>query len=266
MYPQHEQATQNLVNLFKNDPDVLAIILAGSIAKGLERPDSDVDAVIAVTDKKYCELQQKGHTSESIEGVSDYKGVYFDIKYCTKDYLQAAADHGSEPTRYAFTGSYCLYTQDAEIPDIVARIPVFQKAEKEEKMLSFYSALFLYGDYFWRCSHKDHNEYLKIKSATMTVLYGLRLILQDAEVLFPCQKNLMKVIKALPSDQRPADIVEKTERFLEQLTDDAKEEFVQSVLGFIQYQPPQDPNIPLSRFIRDHEEWWYNPRPFIEEW
>ena len=156
MYPQHERATQNLVALFKEDPEVLAVILAGSLAKGLERPDSDVDAIIAVTEEKYRRLQMEGRTSECIEEGCGYEGGYFDLKYYTKDYLLAAAAHGSEPTRYAFTGSYCLFSRDAELPEIVARIPVFQKAEKEEKMLSFYAALLLYSGYFWDCSKREN--------------------------------------------------------------------------------------------------------------
>lgn len=94
MYPQHERATQNLVALFKEDPEVLAVILAGSLAKGLERPDSDVDAIIAVTEEKYRRLQMEGRTSECIEEGCGYEGGYFDLKYYTKDYLLAAAAHG----------------------------------------------------------------------------------------------------------------------------------------------------------------------------
>ena len=132
-------------------------------------------------------------------------------------------------------------------------------------MLSFYAALLLYSGYFWDCSKRE-NRYLQVKSAAMTVLYGLRLVLEDAGALFPCQKNLMKAVDALPAEKKPAGIVEKANRFLELMTDEAKEDFVRSVLGFIAYKPPQNLNIPLSRFIRDHEEWWYDPRPFIEEW
>lgn len=265
MYPQHQKAIENLVALFKEDPQVLAVILGGSIAKGLERPDSDVDAVIAVTDEKYEELCREGRTSESIYEGCDYEGGYFDLKYYTLDYLKAAASHGSEPTRYAFTGSYCVFTRDPEISDIVARIPVFQEQEREEKMLSFYSALMLYGDYFWRCSRRD-NIYLRVKSATMTVLYGLRLVLEDAGALFPCQKNLMKAVKALPEDKKPEHIVEKAERFLSTMADEDRADFMDSVVKFIHYAPPADPNVLLSRFIKDQEEWWYSPRPFIEEW
>ena len=36
MYPQHERAAHNLVARFEKDPEVLAVILAGSIAKGLD--------------------------------------------------------------------------------------------------------------------------------------------------------------------------------------------------------------------------------------
>lgn len=108
-------------------------------------------------------------------------------------------------------------------------------------MLSFYAALLLYSGYFWDCSKRE-NRYLQVKSAAMTVLYGLRLVLEDAGALFPCQKSLMKAVDALPAEKKPTGIVEKANRFLELMTDEAKEDFVRSVLGFIAYKPPQNLN------------------------
>ena len=53
MRPHHEKAIQKLVEHFETDESCLAVIIGGSIAKGLEREDSDVDAILVVTDELY---------------------------------------------------------------------------------------------------------------------------------------------------------------------------------------------------------------------
>ena len=266
MYPQHEKAIQNLIEKFKNDLEVLAVILGGSIAKGLERPDSDVDAIVVVTPERYERQRDERRITECVFEGCDYPGGYFDLKYYTKEYLEAAADHGSEPTRYAYMHARCLFTRDPKIEDIVARLGVFQKQEREEKMKSFYAAVRLYSGYFWQSGCKTGNTYLKVRSASATVLYGLRMILQEAEVLFPCQKNLMQAVRDLPEEKKPAQIVELAEEFLNTMDSKVEEKFVKTIRDFIKYRPDGDYYSVVSRFIEDQEEWWHRERPYIEEW
>ncbi len=47
---------------------------------------------------------------------------------------------------------------------------------------------------------------------------------------------------------------------LETLADEAKEDFVSTVLSFLTWQPPEW-DIATSRYTEDNELWWYNPRP-----
>ena len=129
-------------------------------------------------------------------------------------------------------------------------------------MLSFYAAFNLNYGYFWSVS-KD-NTYLRIRVASDIVLFGLRLILQNNEVLFPCHKALLETVEKLGN--KPDDIVEKANRFLYSLTDESKTELVNAVLNFIDYAPPEDYAEVLTRFINDNELWWYKQRPNIAEW
>ena len=52
---------------------------------------------------------------------------------------------------------------------------------------------------------------------------------------------------------------------LETLADEAKDDFVNTVLGFLTWQPPEW-DIATSRYTEDNELWWYNPRPLVAEW
>ena len=262
VYEHHKQSIKKLINYFKEDNEVIAIILGGSIAKGLERVDSDIDAIIVTTQNKYDELSAMNKLSECIWGYCNYDGGYFDIKYCTKSYLFSVESKGSEPSRNAFLCSKCIYSKDDEISLIVSEIPVFQKSEKQEKMLSFYSAFNLNYGYFWNVS--ENNIYLRVKTAADIILFGFRLLLQENEVLFPCHKSLRQTVSELKN--KPKDIIEKSDLFLSKLDDSSKDDFVSSILNFIDFIPPKDYNVALTRFIDDNELWWYKNRPIIAEW
>ena len=58
----------------------------------------------------------------------------------------------------------------------------------------------------------------------------------------------------------------KRQLFLRTLNDESRKDFVDSVLNFIQYKPPKDYEVQLSRFVDDNELWWYKHRPMIAEW
>ena len=110
------------------------------------RPDSDLDAMVIVPDEYYEKLLEENRTAETINGLCTYEGGYFDVKYMTKDYLRAAAERGSEPTRNSFIKSRVLFSDDPEIESLVAAIPVFQEKEMEEKMLSFFRIITISGN------------------------------------------------------------------------------------------------------------------------
>ena len=262
MYPHHQRTTENLLRLFEGNRDVLAIILGGSVAKGLERPDSDVDAIVVITDERYADLAKENRLSECITEGCDYQGGYFDLKYCTKDYLRAVAERGSEPSRNAFVCAKCLFSSDEEITQLVPQIGMFQRAEKADKMLSFYSALALNHGYFWDAS--EDNLYLRIRAAADIVLFGYRLLLQDSQILFPCHKALSQTVMRM--ENKPEGIGEKEHNLLTRLDDESKKAFIDAILGAIDYAPPQDWSLILTRYINDNEQWWYKNRPVIAEW
>ena len=262
MREHHQKSLENLIDYFKNDTDIISIILGGSVAKGCARDDSDIDAIIVVHDEKYAALEAANRLSECIFGHCTYEKGYFDIKYTTLHYLRTLAEKGSEPSRNAFLSSRCVYGDNEEVAALIAAIPVFQQQEKSDKMLSFYSAFSLNYGYFWGAS--KNNAYLRIRTASDIVLFGLRLVLQNNEVLFPCHKALLETVAKL--ERKPEGIVETTECFLRDLTDESKDAFGSAVLAFIDYTPPAQYAEVLTRFVDDNELWWYKQRPSIAEW
>ena len=115
MYPHHAASIQKLKEYFLPMPGMIAIVLDGSIVKGNERADSDIDALIVVTEECHARLAAENRLAEVIEGHCTYAGGYFDVKYKTKTLLQAAAERASEPTRNAYVKARVLYSSDPDI-------------------------------------------------------------------------------------------------------------------------------------------------------
>ncbi|MCL2741740.1 MAG: nucleotidyltransferase domain-containing protein [Oscillospiraceae bacterium] len=262
MRGHHRESIERLKECFRGAEGVLAVILAGSVAKGLEREDSDIDAIVVVDGRRYAELAAQGRLSECVWGRCTYEGGYFDIKYVTLDYLEDLSARGSEPSRSAFEGARCVLGGDGRIGELVGAIPTFQDAERGEKMLSFHAALSLNEGYFWGAS--DGDAYLRARVVSDIVLYGLRLVLQWCGVLFPCHKALMGTVSGLGEAQRA--IATKAEGFLRDPNDGTKSAFVAAVKGFVGYEPPKDYNAVLTRYVDDNERWWHLGRPNIAEW
>lgn len=261
MYQHHKDSLENMKKYFM-EKDIIALIFGGSVAKGNERPDSDLDAMVVVSDEIYKEKKETNCTAETVSGFCTYEGGYFDIKYMTKDFLREAAEKGSEPARNAFVKAQVLFSHDPEIEEIVARIPVFQKSEKEEKMMSFYSDFWLNYYYFMKSCPIDG--YMKLH-AINEVIYSLyRIILQENEILFACNRRL---------EEQVAEISPQTAEFTElgkklAKTQEMKEadKFVQKFQEISSYAPQEDISKILSTYTRDFEQWWRVQRPNINEW
>ncbi|MFV0344449.1 MAG: nucleotidyltransferase domain-containing protein [Anaerocolumna sp.] len=262
MHKHHEESIQNLVKYFSNREEIIAVILGGSVAKGMERIDSDIDAMIIVTPEYYAIREKENTVTECITGLCTYEEGYFDLKYYTKEFIKVAAIKGSEPARNAYLGAYPLFTKDPEITEIVAAIPVFQEKEMEEKLLSFYSSLSLHYEYFWPLSKE--NAYMKIRTAAEIVYCCYRIILQENKILFPCNRRLEEYVDKAPN--KPEGIINLGTEFLKNLEDEDLNKFVNATKSWMSYVPPKNDNEVLTCYVRDYELWWKNPRPLVNEW
>ena len=262
MYEHHKASLAIMEQMFRNRSEVIALIFGGSVAKGTERADSDLDGMAVVTDEYYNTLQAENRVAEVIPGHCTYEGGYFDIKYMTKDFLRHAAKHASEPTRNAFVKSKVLFTHDPEIIDLVSEIPVFQESEQAEKMLSFYCDLQLNYGYFWKGCKPEG--YMRIRTASEIVYCIYRLILQENRVLFPCSRRLEETAAQL--ENKPKNIIALCQEFCRTLDDELPERILDAYHGWTSWQHPTDQSLFCSQYATDFERWWLNPRPLISEW
>lgn len=262
MLQHHKESLENLKHYFSSQPETIAIVFGGSVAKGNERPDSDLDAMIVVSEEVYQRRVAENATAETIRGMCTYEGGYFDVKYMTKQYLAEAADKASEPTRNSFLKSRVIYSTDPEIEEIVSRIPVFQESEREDKMLSFYSNFFLNYGYFLKGCNADG--YMRLHAIGEVIYSVYRMILQQNAILFPCNRRLEETVEQAPD--KPENIVALGRQLAAEQTMEAADAFAAAFRAWNRWTPPDGGAGLLSRYVQDFEQWWRVPRPFINEW
>src|SRR3954469_19133190 len=111
MFQHHAESIQRLTTAFQQNTTVRALLLGGSIAHGLARPDSDVDVAVLVDSAEYQRRKTERQLTFSDRTLCTYEGGYIDGKYVDLEFLQAVAARGSEPARYAYQGSRILFSR-----------------------------------------------------------------------------------------------------------------------------------------------------------
>lgn len=261
MYKHHEQSIENMKDFYRKH-GAIALILAGSVARGTERADSDLDGIVILSEEEYAEKEKNYTTTETIDGLCTYEGGYFDIKYMTKQYLKDLAEKGSEPARNGFRKARILFCNDAEIEKILPLIPVFQKTEKNEKLLSFYSDFWLNYHYFLKSRPIDG--YMKMNTITEIIYSIYRMILQENEILFDCNRRLEQQVESV--SEKTVELVSLGKKLERSQSIQDADRFVDKFTEITTYVPPKDISVVLTRYSKDFQEWWRQPGPNIKEW
>ena len=264
MYQHHIDSIEKLKEYYLNRDGVIAIVLDGSVVKGNARPDSDIDAIVVVTEEKFAELKKENRMTEVIPGYCTYEGGYFDVKYKTKAILARAAERASEPTRNAYVKAQVLCTTDAEIPALVAAIGRYPEHTVAEKIKCFCADLQLNRGYFLHIVPED-NSFMRAHLAQEIVYSVYRLILAENRVLFPCNRRLEDAVASCP--RRPADILQLGAKFLQNISPETRAAFVSAFSEQTELPMEQDLNRLLSDYTFYYEDWWREEYPpFPNEW
>jgi predicted nucleotidyltransferase len=80
MRDQHRRVVDRLIDTFQTNPDYLALIVGGSIVRGWERADSDVDIMLVATDQAYERFKAAKSFHYFNRDLCDYEGGYVDGK------------------------------------------------------------------------------------------------------------------------------------------------------------------------------------------
>ncbi|MGB8648220.1 MAG: DUF4037 domain-containing protein [Anaerolineae bacterium] len=261
MRPQHRRTVERLIERFENDPNYPALLVGGSIARGWERDDSDVDIILLASDEEYARREPARAFHYYTTELSDYPGGYVDGKVVNSAFLDEVAERGSEPARAAFVGVLVAYSRDPELEALLARMTFYPEAERPDKMRSFYAQVQALQWYMGEAD-KRGDRYLATHVAADLALYGGRLILAHNRVLYPYHKWFTTVLREIKD--RPANFMERMEALLTAPCKKTADAFCESVLGFTQWETP--PEGWPTRFMQDSEWAWRTGKPPLADW
>jgi predicted nucleotidyltransferase len=197
MFSHHSDTLLRVTDHFLKDPEVLGLILAGSIAHGFSTPESDVDVMIVVSDADHEERLRTRRTCFFSRELCTYPAGYVDGKFISEGFLGAVKAKGSEPARNAFKNARVLFSR---IPDLqgmladVSRYPVEEKAARIHR----FQAQFQAWSWFANEALKRQDPHLLHTAASKLSLFGGRIVLAHNEILYPFHKWFSRVLAQAP--------------------------------------------------------------------
>jgi hypothetical protein len=258
MRPHHERAVQKLADHFSKEEGYLAVIVGGSVAKGVETEHADIDVMLVVTDELYERYKGQNSLMYFSTSFCDYPGGYVDGKIFDFRYLEAAAERGNEPTRAAFKDAFVAYSAIPNLHDLLSRIPVYQKHEQQEKMRSFFAQ---FECAYWCAGEamKRNDRYLLNHSVSSLILYGGRLTLAHNEILYPYHKLFMTELERAPD--KPENLMELIRALLEEPSAEKSKAFYDAVKIFRSWNGSTE--VWPVRFLKDTELAWMEDKAYI---
>ena len=230
MESHRQESIQKFLEIYKKDPNILAILLGGSIAHGFAQSDSDIDLLIVVDSGEYQKQKKSNKLTFSLKDICTYENGYIDCKVMDIDFLIKVSEYGSDPARYAFKDNIILFSKVNNLSDFLEKITSFPKDKKNEREKRFASRL-LAWKWFYSEGVKKKNRYLVFLSLQKIVLFSSRIILNENELLYPFHKWMLEEVKTGTS--KPNGYMDKVDELFESHTLDKVNKFCKEVLDFV---------------------------------
>ncbi len=248
----HDAALQRFVERVQADPRVLGVIVTGSLARDAERPDSDVDLYLVVTDDRFDEALRAGRLAYVEHDGADYPGGYFDLKLVTLPYLDDAAERGDDPVRDSFAGARIAFSRVHDLAERIERVATVPDAQWTERQAAFLAQARLHGEYFPKQAVERDDPLLTAHAAVHLATAAARALLALNRVRFSGPKYLRATVAGL--ERKPAGIDEALVALVQRPSIEAG----QGVLDLLDEVVDRriDGDEALSRFILDNELAW----------
>ncbi|MFC1735853.1 nucleotidyltransferase domain-containing protein [Candidatus Hydrogenedentota bacterium] len=255
IYEHHKRAIEKIKSELQEDPEIIALVIGGSIAKGIERPDSDIDCYIVVTDERADQALKDSGVCYFNREVCDYEKGYVEGKIVSKDWLRKAAEYGNEATRWAFVKAWVEFTSDEEVSDLIELIARYPRDEKEERITGF---LAQYQGHKWFCNEAFRREdsYLLAYAISNLVLFSGRMILAHNEMLYPFHKWFLHELESAPD--KPAELMSAIHGLLDSRDEPGFEAYVECIESWDSF--PQVKVKWVNKFVLDSEWNWLDPK------
>ncbi|MDH2443143.1 nucleotidyltransferase domain-containing protein [Amnibacterium sp. CER49] len=248
----HDDALQRYATRQREDDGVLGVILTGSLARGAERPDSDVDVILVVTDERFAAALDAGRLAYVETDDVAYEHGYIDVKLASPRYLEEAAERGDDPLRDGFAGARVVLDRIGGLPGLVARVAEVPQAQWDERAASFVAQARLHGGYFLVQGVERGDPLLAAHAAVHLATSAARAMLALNHVRFAGPKYLAAAVRALP--RKPTGFDEALLEVVQRPSVEAGRRVLGLLEGAADWPLPRDAS--LSRFVLDNELAW----------
>jgi predicted nucleotidyltransferase len=256
----HAAALAEAVGHFRDDPTVLAVLFGGSVARGQGRPDSDIDLMVVDTEVESAR-RAAAQDVEVVRGLDHlYPGGYFDAKCLDLAFLRDVDERGSETARWAFSAVRLVYGGTPEIEGLIARIPVYPEAAREENILDFVAQVRLLRWFVGEAAKRD-DAYLMSYATSRLALYSGRVFLAWNRMLYPFHKWFLTEVERAP--ERPADLPDLIRAVVTRPGAETADPLAEAVLGYRDWG--LDHQHAVARFLRNTEWPWRFGPPALED-
>jgi hypothetical protein len=249
----HEATAQGYVETVRDRPEVLGVVVVGSVARGTPREDSDVDLYLVVTDEAYARASAAGMIAAVSQDGVTYPGGYVDIKLASPGYLTTAVAEADDPTRASFVGSRVVLDKIGTITDQVAAIVSLPDEVWSRRVTAYRAQARLYGGYFLKQGDQLGDRFLVQHAGVHLALAAGRIALAQHRRFFSGQKYLTATLAELELPPRFATTWRHVVNAPSAAVGQHLLEAIDAWLG-----PPEDFDLQLSRFIADNELAWLN--------
>ncbi len=260
MERHHQVAIDKFVNCYQKDPNIIAILLGGSLAHGFAGPEADIDLILVMEEAAYQKRKSQRRLAFSLWDFCNYPGGYIDCKVVSKEILRLVATRGSDPARYAYQDNKILYSRDPGLAKLLAEIVRFPVAEQKSRRKRFAAQLLAWKWYYSQAVEKQ-DRYLLYLSLQKIVLFSCRLVLNENQMLYPYHKWLLRVVAQAPS--KPRNFEATLERLLHTPNRDLVALLCSEVLAFVGLEEKAIdwPN----QFLLDSEWNWVEHEPPVDD-
>jgi predicted nucleotidyltransferase len=258
---QHERALEAYVDSVQEEPATLAVVVVGSVARGTERTDSDVDVYLVVDDEHFAAASAVDRFAWVDRAGLDYPGSYIDVKLASPEYLAAAAARADDPTRASFAGARVAFSRIDGLDALLERIVRLPDDVWASRIRSNVAQTRLYGGYFLPQAVERGDAFLRQHAGLHLALAAARAALAAARVLHQGPKYISDLIRTVPT---PDGFVPAWQSVL----DDPGIENARVLMGLVDTWLEEDlsPDDALSVFIRDNELAWLRGTVPTEFW
>ncbi|MGN6741881.1 MAG: nucleotidyltransferase domain-containing protein [Amnibacterium sp.] len=256
----HDEAVARYVKRTAGRDGTVAIALTGSLARGEERHDSDVDLLLVVDEATWSAAVANERVMwTETDGIA-YPGGYYDVKLATADLLDAVAERGDDPVRDSLATAKPLFSHSFDLAGAIRRAGERSEAQWRDLTASFVAQARLHGGYFLDAGLDHADPLLTAHAAVHLATSASRAVLARRHVRFPGPKQLGAALRRLPGAPAGfADAVDAVVRTPSRGSADALLALLEAAVG-----PVLAEDRTLSRFVRDNELAWFTGVPAPE--